>query len=384
MPAPRVLVVLDTLSTWSRGILRGIAHVAHGQGWTLLHYNPNADLEWLARAWPVDAAVLGPSTSGPWPEQLKRCVAVSVNADRSAEGIASVCIDEEKVAELAFSHLVARGFRSLTTFSFDDSPFAVLRERQFRRCAAQAGLDLAPGWWAEGLTPPRTEEHPTAIGAWLTGLPRPCGVFACCDAWAGVVARYARESGLRIPEDLALVGVDNDAIECEIVAPPLSSVSVPWRSVGEKAAELVLHGLRGKPIDGKLVRIAPLDVVTRRSSDTFAVEDPLVSTAIAWIHEHAGRRITVPMVARAVAATRQRLERGFRRALGRTVMQEARRAHVERARRMLSTTDLPLREVAKQSGFTNAALLSVAFAREVGSPPGAYRRRARGVDADDG
>jgi LacI family transcriptional regulator len=199
-----------------------------------------------------------------------------------------------------------------------------------------------------------------------------------------MVARYARAANLRVPEDVALVGVDNDTFECEITAPPLSSVAVPWRTVGESAARLVQLGLRGTPIAGKRVLVKPLDVIVRRSSDSFAIEDSLVSAAVAWIHGHAEGRLTVPLIAKAVSVSRQRLERHFRRHLGRTVVEEIRRTRVEVARRLLWTTELPLPEVAKRSGFTNSALLSVAFRREVGVPPGAYRRHARGLgDAED-
>ena len=220
--------------------------------------------------------------------------------------------------------------------------------------------------------------------AWLSRLRKPCGVFALCDERARMVARYAQAANLRVPEDVALVGVDNDAFECEITSPPLSSVAVPWRSVGEKAARLVQLGLRGTPIAGTRVLVEPLDVVVRRSSDAFAIDDSLVSAAVAWIHGHVEARLTVPMLASAISVSRQRLERHFRRHLGRTVVEEIRRTRVEVARRLLSTTELQLTEVAKRSGFTNSALLSVAFRREVGVPPGAYRRQARGLgDAED-
>jgi LacI family transcriptional regulator len=127
------------------------------------------------------------------------------------------------------------------------------------------------------------------------------------------------------------------------------------------------------------VLVKPVDVVVRRSSDAFAIENSLVSAAVAYIHEQAEGRLTVPLIANAIGVSRQRLERHFRRHLGRTVVEEIRRTRVEVARRLLSTTELPLPEIAKRSGFTNAALLSIAFRREVGVPPGAYRRYARGL-----
>jgi LacI family transcriptional regulator len=195
-----------------------------------------------------------------------------------------------------------------------------------------------------------------------------------------VVARYASASGVRIPEDLALIGVDNDTIDCELADPPLSSVAVPWRTVGERAASLVARALSGDGAAERVV-IAPADVIPRRSTDVAATDDPLVVRSMAFIVEHASRRLTLRTIARAMACSRQLLEQRFRAAIGRTIMQEVRRARTDAARRLLSTTNLSLPVIAAQCGFTSAALLSVTFRAETGMPPGAYRRRLRGVHA---
>src|SRR5438128_877742 len=131
----RVLVVLGASSAWERGILRGFSSVAHEQGWTLLHYHPSADLDWLVREWSPAAVALGPEWRGPWPAKLRSLASVSVNVDRSAEGVGSVCVDEERIADVALAHLRSSGFQSLTTFRFDDTPFAVARDRRFRQQA---------------------------------------------------------------------------------------------------------------------------------------------------------------------------------------------------------------------------------------------------------
>lgn len=163
------------------------------------------------------------------------------------------------------------------------------------------------------------------------------------------------------------------------MAPRLTSVAVPWREVGQKAAWLVQRSLVGEPIAGERVVVAPVDIVARRATDVFAIDDSLVERAVTWIFQHAEHRVTVPMVAHAVGVSRQRLERRFRGVLGRTVMLEIRRAHVDLAKRLLSTTQHPLSRVAELCGFTTAALLSVAFGNETGVPPGTYRRRFRGL-----
>ena len=374
---PRVLIAIDTSAAWSRGILRGFARVAHEHGWIVLHYLPTADLAGLASQWGLNAAVLGPSVSESWPFADRRMVSVSVNFDRSSRDIASVCLDEERIAHLALSHLLARGCKSVTTFRFNAAPFAILREKYFLEAAVRAEVRLQKGWWASASTAAPSEEHPNAIRRWLSRLDKPCGIFSCCDVWGHMLARYARAASLRVPEDLALLGVDNDAIECEIVAPPLSSVVVPWTDVGEAAARLVAAGLQGKPIRDRRVVIGPMGVACRRSTDASAIHDTVVASAVTWIRQHASKRITLSMVSKAVGVPRQRLVPHFRRALGRTVMQEVRIAHVELAQRLLSTSEAPLPEIARRSGFSNAGRLGIAFRRELGVSPGAYRRWAR-------
>jgi LacI family transcriptional regulator len=215
------------------------------------------------------------------------------------------------------------------------------------------------------------------MSAWLRALPKPCGVFTSTDGWGRTVARYARMAALRIPEDIALVGADNDVLECELMSPPLSSVMIPWKEIGRQAATLVKLALSGQSIEHRRLVIPPIGVAPRRSSELLAIADPLVAEAVRWIRSNVDRRLTVTMVARAVGGGRQRLERRFRSVLDRTIQEEIRRAHVEAARQLLLTTDASLAEVAKRSGFTTAALLNLAFQRELGMPPGTYRRRLR-------
>jgi LacI family transcriptional regulator len=376
MHPKRVLVVLGTKSAWSRGILLGFTAAVHEHDWTLLHYDAPSDLDWIVKEWAPAAAVIGDLE----PEAIARlapATLVSVTVDRSDDGIASVCLDEEGIASLALEHLFAAGLRNVTTFRYDESSFAVTREHAFVAQARAVGARVAPGWGSDNYAPHERGERPAAMVAWLRALPKPCGLFICTDTWGRTVARYVREAGLRVPEDLALIGADNDELECQLISPPLSSVMIPWQEVGRHAATLVRLALGKQAIARRRIVVSPIAVVARRSSDVLAVDDALVASSVAWIHQHADRRLTVAMVARAVGGGRQRLERRFRGALGRTIQDEIRRAHVETARQWLATSNANMAEVAKRSGFTNASLLSVAFQRELGMPPGVYRRRVQ-------
>jgi LacI family transcriptional regulator len=381
MDSPRVLVFLDSDRSWSRGILRGFTEVAHERGWTVLRFDPHyppPDLDWLKRQFAPAAAVVGPELLTRSMDPLAPAAVVSVAADRSSEGIASACLDEEAIAALALEHLLAKGLRHVTTFRIDNWRFAVERERAFIEHACAAGI-AAPAGWVSGGAGPHHGEEPAAIREWLLALPKPCGIFTCSDAWAGIVAGHIRLAGLRVPEDVSLIGVDNDVTECELLAPPLTSVMIPWREVGSNAAQLVRRALSGNVQQTERMISTPVAVFARCSTDILAIDDSLVATAVRWIRQHADRRLSVPMVAHAVGGGRQRLERRFRRVLDRTVLEEIRRVRVDAAKELLQTTRADLTEIAKRSGFTSAALLSVAFQREIGMAPGTYRRRVLGA-----
>jgi len=347
-------------------------------------------VNWAADEWAPDVAVIGPGVDAAALQKFAATTLVSVTVDRSGDGIASVCLEEERIGALALRHFRSMGFRHVSTCRYNAAPFAVARERSFVESARAAGMNVAVGWgsaealalnWAEDPAVPRIMPmeslRPSAMVEWLRALPKPCGIFTCTDGWARAVVRCTRVAGLRVPEDIALVGADNDALECELMAPPLSSVTIPWQEVGRSAADLVHLALSGKSISDQRIVISPLAVQARRSSDLLAIEDELVAKAVRWIRANIDQRLTVTTVARAAGSSRQRLERRFRRVLDRTVKDEIRRVRVEAARELLGTTFAGLPEVAKRSGFTTAALLNVAFRREIGMPPGVYRRQVR-------
>lgn len=369
-------MVLKAESAWARGILAGFMEAAHERGWTLLYYNVPSDLRHLARALRPVAAVVAPGFAAPEFAELHPTTFVSVTVDCTAENLASVCLDEPAIGALAYEHLRATGIRHVSTFRYDESPFAVAREQAFVEAARAGGTRVAPGW-GSGEGPCDRREDPDAMAAWLRALPKPCGIFTCTDGWARAVARYTQLAELRVPEDIALVGADNDVLECELMSPPLSSVLIPWREVGRSAARLVHGALSGKGSASQRIVVAPLTVIARRSTEILAVDDALVSRAVAWIRENAAGAVSVPIVARAVASGRHRLERAFRRVLGRTIQEEIRRARVEAAKRLLETSRLSLGAVGKMTGFKTPSLLTAAFRRELGVTPGVYRRRVQ-------
>jgi LacI family transcriptional regulator len=382
MHPPTILLTLDLRSAWDRGVLAGLIERGRERGWSLVMSSPEAAPA-DAATWNASVVVTGALTPPDRLAALDGRKVFTVTHDQTALGVPSVTIDEAAVGELAARHLLATGVRDMSAFTYDHSAFGRARAAAFRRTVEQAGATYhAGGEFSNNPADPDFCSH-DAINAWLANLPKPCGVFACCDNWARPVATFCRHQDLRIPEDVSLVGVDNDRFVCELLSPPLSSVAVPWREMGNIVARMIDDHLSGRPIDPLRVDVKPIGVVTRRSSDVLAIDDPEVAAAVAWIRRNANRPVSVPDILRAVPTYRQKLERRFRAVLGRTVMDEVRRAHVDLAKSLLVTTQLAMPEIAAASGFTNATLLGIAFRRETGLKPSEYRRRFRAAAGGD-
>jgi LacI family transcriptional regulator len=205
----------------------------------------------------------------------------------------------------------------------------------------------------------------------------PMAVMACNDRSAVALLAVCRSAGLRVPEDVAVLGVDNDELMQSLANPPLSTINTARERIGFEAAAMLERLMQGKAIDGDLVLVPPKDVITRRSTDALAINDPDVVAAARFIQHHAGRQIGVLDVARRATISRRQLERRFRDALGRTIHDEILRCRVDRARSLLIESDLTLPQVAMASGFAAASYFTTVFRRELGTTPGEFRARLR-------
>lgn len=299
-----------------------------------------------------------------------------VAADLSASGVPSVNVDDHTAGSQAAAHLLERGYRRFGSFGFWQNAWARDRLSGFMSALGQNEIEIA-GW---PRNQPRWLDHwysPHVLRSWVTALSKPAGIFVPCDAWVQMFANQCRICGVRIPEDIAIVSVDNDATVCELINPPLSSVRMPWRRIGFEAAvlgEKILHGDHPPPVCS---RLAPMGVFSRRSSDMLAIEDSDVAATLSIIYAHADRPLTVAQILAQVPVSQHRLERKFKSHIGRRINQEIRRVHVARARQLLTSTELTMPEIARQSGFANASKLAIAFRAEMGRTPTEYRSRYR-------
>jgi LacI family transcriptional regulator len=379
MAVRKIAVMIGPGSGHNSGVMRGIIHyaVAHGP-WEFYVQFPGLSII-AVRDWQVDGIIV-PLRSEEHAQVFRNRGVPTVNCSGGLRdpGVPTVRPDDREAGRLGGEHLLDRGFRHFAFCGFPEFDFSEVRREGFEAAVRAAGYESAT-YVADPTI--RTEwtwdSQENDIARWLRTLPRPVGIMASMDERAWHVAEACRRAGLRVPEDVAIVGVDNDELRCEFSNPPLSSVAVPAERIGYESAAMLDRLMDGQPTPAEPVRVRPQGVVVRRSSDVLAVDDVQVGSAFAFIRGHIGEPYKPGDVIREVGADRRDLQRRFRERLGRTLEEEILRARIQRAERILSETDLELVQVAGASGFRTTARLREALRRETGLGPTEYREKYR-------
>jgi LacI family transcriptional regulator len=292
---------------------------------------------------------------------------VNVSGHSSPAGVPHVDLDNGAVCDLAIDHFVQRGFRHFAYAGNSRFQWSHWRCEQFvsRITALRATCGV--------LECDDSAQDRKRLRAWLQALPKPVGILACNDVRGRTILEACEESGLAVPQEVAVLGVDNDEILCTLCRPQLSSVVPDPGAIGYLAAQTLHEMLQGRNL-GTLQRwVCPLDVCSRQSTDASAVSDWHVSQALRIIHAQAARGLCVDDVVARTRTSRRFLEERFRAVVGRPIHAEIARVRFETAQRLLTTTALPLKDVASRAGFRRADYLSAVFREQLGMSPSEYR-----------
>lgn len=373
----RIALILGQDLGYCRGVLRGVqAFGAENVSWIFRDAAPSTAVIDAVREW-NPAGIIAHLFEKEVADGLRSIGKPLVNVTNTLDlDLPLVEIDHEAVGRMAAEHFLHGGFRRFGYFGSATAGFSVERERGFRKRLAEAGFECSTQH-AEYLPRPSNaatwSEVDESVRQWLLALPKPVAIFASNDVPARELAEICRTTGLHVPEDVALLGVDDDKLECGLSFPPLSSIALPSERVGYEAARMLSQLMAGKKLKHDRVYFPPKAIVVRQSSDIVAVEDRDVAQALRFIREHAGEAISVEDVLTEVPVSRRKLERDFQRVIHRTIFEEIRRHRVEKAMRLLATTDLPMPAIAKQSGFESARRLAVVFGQVMKATPTFYR-----------
>lgn len=379
---PHVALMVETSLAYGRNLLRGvIRYLREHEPWSVffeLRELGALPPTWLS-GWRGDGIICRP-TSPALAELLrkKRIPVVNLNDVHDGLGLPRIESDQAAIGRLAAEHLIERGFRRFAYCGFTGHAWSDKRRAGFEAALAAVNGVVAvheSPWGGPNAHP--WEQEQKRIGAWLGTLPRPVGVLACNDLRGQHVLDACQRVGLAVPEDVAVIGVDDDPLVCELCDPPLSSVVPNPERIGYEAAALLGRMMAGEQPAATDVLVAPLGVTARQSTDVLAIDDPHVAAAVRYIREHACDGATVNDVLARVPLSRTILERRFRKYLGRSPQAEIRFVQLKRAKQLLAETDLRLDRIAELAGFPHPEYLSVFFKRETGQTPGRYRRQVQ-------
>jgi LacI family transcriptional regulator len=387
-----VALVIDAIGSYGRGLLRGIARFVHtNSDWAVRYeeWTEQDDLpRWLARG--KFQGVLCRVRNSRQFEALRRLGVpiVDLGSLISPPGVANIHSDHLRIAQLAAEHLIHCELSHFAYCGFEGRLFSQLRLAAFQKVLGTRSREplvfdvslRSSGLSAKAKRDGQAISYDSKLGAWLNRLPKPVGIMACNDICGRHILAVCQEIGLRVPEQVAVIGVDNDEVLCELAIPALSSVDPGADKIGFDAAELLNDIIRGAPLPVEPLLVAPRDVVMRTSTDIIAAGDETVVAAMRYIRNHATGTTTVEQVLQYLAdqsmlVSRSTLERRFKALLGFLPHDEIVRVRIDRIERLLKGTEYPLWRIAEIVGLGDEPHLSRFFKLYKGMAPGEFRRR---------
>lgn len=304
---------------------------------------------------------------------------VSHHCGKAIEGMASIVGDDVQTGRIAAEYLLNRGFRRFAYCGFADELYWSRDRREgFVRRLARGGFQAYVYKQPQPAVKRLWENEQNIMADWLRLLPKPIGLLACNDDRGREVIDACRIAGIYVPEEIAVLGVGNDEMVCQLYDPPMSSIITNSEMAGYEAAELLARLMAGNKLSNQKIVIHPTHVITRRSTDILAIEDREVAEAMRFIQQHSKEAIQVRDVVDSVAVSRRALERRFSAVLNRSINEEIRRIRTETICRMLKETNLSVSQIASALGFVSLDHISRFFRTKMGLSPLAYRKKVLG------
>lgn len=370
----RVGIQLDFAGGYGRGVLRGVMQYANLQrDWEFV-MPPMYSLKSKRTVDPRSAdGVIAMVHSMRSVEPFRRARVPVVNAARTLSGnelrarqVPTILPDDVAVGRMAYAYFYERGFRSFAFCGHPTAHWSQLRLEGFAACCARDGLRCDASSAADHVS-----------RKWIRALPRPCAILAANDRYAWHAIDVCREDRIAVPEEIAVLGVDNDGLLAEMISPTLSSIDLGADRIGFEAARVLDGLMKGDRPTATQVEFAPSGVITRHSTDVLSIEDDAVAESVRYIREHAAEPIGVDDVLGHVTMSRRNLERRFKRSMGRSLLEEIRRVRLGRACDLLRETDLDMARIARRAGFASQVRFSTVFREQFGQTPTEYRRAER-------
>ena len=382
----RIGIFVERQRAWGRQLCEGIASYAQERtDWELatLESEDLSNRRLLAAFDGFVARVYDETVAAAFRRAEKPVADVSCERTRPHPFVRGVLQDNQAIGILAARHFIEHRFVNFAFCGFDGKRFSDARRDAFARCLRLNHFDCclyrAPARASAELDKSIANRERLTAGAdsarlqsWLAKLPKPVAVFCANDLRAFHVLEASKSCGLKVPDDIAILGVDNDSLVCNFTSPPLSSIDPNAFSLGVAAAECLAAALAGNDAAAPR-KIGPTSVVTRVSSEIYPLEPVWLSSALVFIRRNVNRRLSAADVYAHLKLSHTAVNRAFRARLGTTVQKEIRKAQLAEACRLLRDTTLPLAEISRRTGFVSPQYFANVFAATLKRSPSDFR-----------
>ncbi|VGO23129.1 AraC family transcriptional regulator [Pontiella sulfatireligans] len=373
---PQVAILISTSGNWGRQIVKGILAYANEVGPWHIWINPHAPdkMDELPLGWRGDG-VIGRIALPNLANELKKSGLPVVNvADSPLEGFSAPCVrtDDRIATRMAAEHFIDRGFRNIAFVGPRHLDNPVWYAKAFQDALSEHGLPCH-------VYPAKKNESELGadLSTWLVSLPKPVGILIWGHGYGRAAVDCCMEAGIAVPHDVAILSGSYDDLLSHACFPALSGILGPQEHIGYKAAQLLHAMMRGENVPHDTHYLPPRGIMERLSTDTLAVEDPKLVQVVRYLKKHAFESITMKDILRAVPMARRSLERRFQQVFGRSPLDEVRRLRIDKARKLLAETDLPMQHIAEACGFATYNYLTHVFKQTTGATPRDYRKRFR-------
>lgn len=388
---PQIALLIESSRNYGRGVLRGIARYAHAHGpWSFFVQERELHSgipKWM-RNWKGDGVIVRIENRGMAAQLLKLdCPVVDVLGSFRFQGVPAFDTDAMVVTKMAADFFLKAGFKHFAFSGYQGIPFSDRRAAAFAKYLAENGrtVEVMPAVPRVGDASDiqTIEQHGMMANQitarWLNARPHPLAVLACNDVRAQQILNACRKHNIRVPEEVSVMGVDNDDVLCNLCEPPLTSIEPNTDLLGYEAAASLAQAMAGKKVSAQFTQIPPLRLLERGSTDVLAMDDLVMVQAVRFIRNEVGSGIAVKDVLAHVNRSRTDMEQRFRRWLGTGIHSHIEHRRLERVCRLLQETEYNLAEVARRAGFTTAAHLCRLFKKNFHQTPTQFRKGARKV-----
>jgi LacI family transcriptional regulator len=378
----RVALLIETSRTYGRELLQGVRRYVTEHGpWSI--FAEIRDLEskppaWL-RTWDGDG-ILTRSVSQAMIAAVKAVgvPTIELRATKLRHQFPFVGMDNKAIGEMCAEYLIERGYHHFGVYELTTEQFFEERSRSFSSHLKKAEFECHTFRQSSNREKPmQWEKQQRLLGEWLKELPKPIAILACTDQLGFWLLDACTRVAVAVPEQVAVLGVENDETLCSMSNPPLSSARLGGERVGYAAAALLDRWMDGGRPPKKPTLLAPMGIETRRSTDMVAVADPMLGQALKLVRDRACEGLRVDDLLRQVPLSRSSMERGFRALLGRSPNMEIHRVKLQRVSELLAMTELTLDEIAARTAFAHKHYLASSFRKAYGITPGEFRKRSR-------